>query len=124
MFNKKPPSLVGADALVFYGQRLKLIRDDLYYIGCLWRSCEKPKSIESTGHGDEYLVSCNKQGVENPCKSCIENIAIAKEKRRLKAQFNSTVSKMLEFVPSNPVKCYKELPSFVDIEFKKLEESE
>jgi hypothetical protein len=44
-----------------------------------------------------------------------------KEKKRLKAQFNTTVSKMLQFVPSTPSRCYKVDHTFTDIEFKKLE---
>lgn len=121
MLNKKQPNITGVDALIFYGQRLKLIRSDLYGIGLLWRSCENPVSLEMTGKGDECLVSCNKAGRINPCPSCISNMEVAKEKRRLKSQFNATVSKMLQFVPSEPSLCHKESPTFVDMELKKIE---
>lgn len=122
MYNKKDPSLKGADALVFYAQRLKLIKEDLTFVDCIWRACERPKNttIPNSDSHEEMLISCNKQSIDNPCQSCIENKKVSKEKRRLKSEFNRVLRKMLEFVPAFPARCYKIESTYVDLEFNKL----
>ena len=123
MFNKKPPSLEGVDALVFYGQRLTLIRHDQNAIQLIWRECSNRKDYKDDLNF--YVdATCNRRVASDICPNCKANKGIAKEKRRLKAQFNTTVSKMLEFVPSAPSLCIKVADTFTDIEFKKLENCE
>lgn len=118
MLNKKLPSISGVDALTFYAQRLTLINDDLYGISTIWKECEDRKEFKDD-ISIHQAATCNRRGEESPCESCIENKRISKEKKRLKAQFNKTVEKMLTFTPSEPVLCYKEKPTFTDIELSK-----
>lgn len=116
--NKKPPSFDDVDALIFYSQKLSLISKDLDILNCLWQDCEDKKEFK-TDIAIYHEATCNRRQAE-PCKACIDNKAIAKEKRRLKAQFNKTVNKMLLFTPLYPELCYKTVDGFVDIYYKKL----
>jgi len=86
----------------------------------IWRECSNKKDFEDD-HAVYKDATCNRRQDLNPCQSCVDNVEVAKEKRKLKAQFNKTVGKMLEFTPDEPELCYKESPSFVDIEFNKME---
>lgn len=114
MMNKKLPSISGVDALIFYTQRLKLIKGDLNCIGYLWKDCMNPQRYK-----DDLMThdsaTCNRRQETTPCQHCIDNKAVAKEKRRLKAQFNKTVEKMLQFPVSGPVLCHKIKPTFTDL---------
>ncbi len=118
--NKKPPSIEGELALVFYCQKLSLILKDLDVLNSnLWQDCTNKQDYRDD-LGLHHNATCNRRGDESPCSSCIDNVAVAKEKRRLKAQFNKVVSKMLMFTPLTPELCHKTEESFVDIQYKKL----
>lgn len=120
MFNKKIPSIQGVDALLFYSQRLVLIKRDMSFISELWKDCLDPQEYK-----DDLMThasaTCNRRQEDSPCKSCIDNKDVAKEKRRLKAQFIVTVDKMLTFTPRTPELCYKLCDTFTDIEINKME---
>lgn len=114
MLTRKPKSMSGLDALIFYSQRLTLLMSDINGIKAIWQECENPKSVEVSGFGDEALVSCNKQELDDPCASCLVNKEIYKEKRRLKSQISKAMVSISQYSVKEPKLCIKESPSFVD----------
>lgn len=95
----------------------------MLFISELWKDC-----LDRKDYKDDLMThsraTCNRRAEAKPCKSCIDNKGIAKEKRRLKAQFMVTVDKMLTFTPCEPMLCYKEKPTFTDIELSKMENNQ